>query len=128
MTNTEQILNEVRDSICAVMRVVRKEKRAYKGKTSQEVQINLAIVGTAWCIVESKLLVTAHHILNNRKKRDPADRFYVFTVPGNGPTAYHFPVVDFPMEDPKSEDSTHSNFIISASRWYTCAYSWIPCA
>ena len=63
------------------------------------IEFRLAFVGTAWCIGADRYLVTAHHTLNNGKARDPNDLFYAFTVPDNGPAAYQFPVVGFPLED-----------------------------
>jgi len=105
MPTVEEALPQVRDSICAVMRIVRKKKkkRRRKADASTHVEIRLAFVGTAWCVVESKLIVTAHHVLNGGNDRDQADRFYVFTVPGNKQKAYHFPVVGFPLEDSKTD-------------------------
>jgi hypothetical protein len=49
--------------------------------------------------VADRFLLTAHHILNNGKPRDPQDRFFVFSVPGNGEVAHHAPVVSFPIEN-----------------------------
>ena len=98
-------LADARESVCAVMRIIRTEekKRRRKGAPKKKVQISLSFVGTAWCIVESKFLVTAHHILNNGQPRDINDHFYAFSVPGNGPKANRFPVVGFPLEDSKSD-------------------------
>ena len=94
----------IRESTCAVMRVTRKEKkRRKKGKTEREVEVSLSFVGTAWCIVENQLLVTAHHVFNGGRPRNPEHRFYVFSVPGNGPKAFRFPVTGFPLEDPKTD-------------------------
>jgi hypothetical protein len=67
------------------------------------VQFNLAFVGTAWCISRDRFLVTAHHILNGGKPRNPDDIFYAFAVPGNGLAAYAFPITDFPVEDPTND-------------------------
>lgn len=92
----------VRDSCCAVMRIVRKEKRRGKNQPI-EIEFSLAFVGTAWCVSSDRFLVTAHHVLNGGKARNPKDRFYVFTTPGNGPHAYHFPVTGFPFEDPSAD-------------------------
>ena len=105
MPTVEEALPQVRDSICAVMRIVRttQKKRRRKAGAPKQVQIKLAFVGTAWCVVESRLVITAHHILNDGNDRDPADRFYVFTVPGNEEKAFQFPVVDFPFEDSNTD-------------------------
>ena len=105
MSTIAAALPKTRNSVCALMRVVRhaKKKRRRQGAPSQEIQVALTFVGTAWCIVESRILVTAHHVLNSGKPRDPNDRFYAFSVPDNGPKAFHFPVAGFLFEDPKSD-------------------------
>jgi hypothetical protein len=105
MSEIYHALPIARESVCAVMRIVlqKHRKRRRKGKPAQKIQVSLAFVGTAWCIVESKLLVTAYHVLNGGQPRDSDDRFYIFTVPGNDREAFHFPVIGFPLEDPKSD-------------------------
>jgi hypothetical protein len=98
MSDIARPLAQVRDSVCAVMRIVKlKPKRKKQGPPV--VQFRLAFVGTAWCIVPDRFLLTAYHVLNEGKPRDPADVFYAFTVPANGDAAYHFPVTAFPLED-----------------------------
>jgi len=54
--------------------------------------------GSAFCIVEDRYLLTAHHVLSGGKAREPGDRFYALAVPGNSAPAFHFPVVAFPLE------------------------------
>jgi hypothetical protein len=54
--------------------------------------------GSGFCIVANQYVLTAFHILNGGQPRDPQDKFLVFVVPGNGPQAFHFPVVGFPLE------------------------------
>jgi hypothetical protein len=73
-------------------------KKKGKGKPPV-VQMGAAFVGTAWCVSRDRFLVTAHHVLNNGQPRSPDDRFYAFTVPGNGLTAYAYPITGFPFED-----------------------------
>ena len=93
---------QIRDSVCAIMRIVKQVKK--RGKKKPPVtEFRLAFVGTAWCVSADKYLVTAHHILNDGKPRDPNDRFYAFTVPGNGLSAYQFPITGFPLEDTDSD-------------------------
>ncbi len=98
MSSKEQVLASVRDSTCAVMRIVR-QGTTDAGKKPPQVQFQLAFTGTATCFVQNKYLLTAYHILNDGKPRDPAHKFFAFIVPGNGPIAYHFPIVGFPFED-----------------------------
>src|SRR3972149_3754292 len=109
MPDVDAAIPIVRDSVCAVMRVRRTEKKPKKKKhgpkapATQEIEVQVSFVGTAWCVVESKVLVTAHHVLNNAQPRQPDDKFYILSVPGNGDQAYHFPVVGFPLEDPSTD-------------------------
>ncbi len=44
------------------------------------------------------MLLTAYHVFNEGKARDPKDKFYAIIVPQNGEKAYNFPVVRFPFE------------------------------
>lgn len=54
--------------------------------------------GSAFSVVSDKYLVTAFHVLNNGKPRDPGAKFYALVVPGNGNPFFSFPVVAFPVE------------------------------
>ncbi len=106
-----QAIATVRGAVCAVLRI----------HPLQANQVHTSIVGTAWCIVENRHLVTAHHIFNSGQRRDPNDRFFVFSVPQNGPQALHVPVVSFPLEDPSNDmaiieidPSGNRNFSISS--------------
>jgi hypothetical protein len=85
----KQSIATIRDSVCGVLRI----------KPLGNQQFNVALVGTAWCIVENRYFITAHHIFNNEKSRDPNDRFILFSVPNNGPQALHVSVISFPLED-----------------------------
>lgn len=62
-------------------------------------KVTAALVGSAFCIVEDKYLLTANHLFSGENPRDANDRFYAFVVPDNGPTAYHFPIAAFVLED-----------------------------
>jgi S1-C subfamily serine protease len=96
----------VRDSICAIMRIheeTRAPRKAEgKGQPSSS-QFGVSFAGTGWCIFADRYVVTAHHVLNDMKARLPKDKFVVFTVPGNGDKAYHFPVKGFVVEDASSD-------------------------
>ena len=90
----------IRESVAAILRLhVVKPEKVKKGKVRPP-QIGGALVGSAFCVVENKYLMTAYHIFNDDKPRDPMDKFYAFIVPGNGDPAYHFPVIAFPLEKP----------------------------
>ncbi|MBU4328944.1 MAG: serine protease [Acidobacteria bacterium] len=103
MTNLVQAISAIRDSVVAVLRVhMSKPAKQQKGKIRPP-QFQISLVGTAWCIVDDKYMVTAHHIFNNGKPRMRSDKFYVFTVPQNGPKAFHFPVTNYIHEDANSD-------------------------
>jgi len=90
----------IRESVAAILRLhVVKPEKVKKGEVRTP-QIGAALVGSAFCVVENKYLMTAYHIFNDGKPRDPQDKFYAFIVPGNGDPAYHFPVISFPLEKP----------------------------
>ncbi len=86
---------DIHNSVCAVMRI----HRIPNGTPSQAPQFQVSLAGTAWCIAKNRYFLTAHHIFNDRNPRDPNDRFYIFSVPDNGPQAFHYPVVAFPLEN-----------------------------
>lgn len=56
---------DVRDAVCALMRTRRRE---FRKKKQMLVQVQCSIVGTAWCAVSDKYLVTARHVLNDGKE------------------------------------------------------------
>ncbi len=85
----EAKVRSVRDSICGLLRV-----RALPDK-----QVNLAIVGTTWCVVQNRYFLTAQHVLNDGNPRNPADQFIIIRAPGNGTRLERFPVVGFRLED-----------------------------
>jgi hypothetical protein len=60
----------------------------------------VGFVGSGWCISSKRYIATAHHIFDNGNPRNPADKFFAFAVPGNGPLAYHAPVIGVPFDDP----------------------------
>ncbi|MGB3478942.1 MAG: serine protease [bacterium] len=92
-------VTQARNSVCAIMRVIKKRRKKGKKRKQSVDQYKLAFVGTAWCVVADRFLITAHHILNNGTIRDSQDTFYAFTVPDNGPQAHHYPITGFPVED-----------------------------
>jgi S1-C subfamily serine protease len=101
MNDLVRPISQVSESICAVMRIMALQTRKSKGQS--KTQFRLAFVGSAWCIVSDRYLLTAHHVFNDGKPRDPNDKFFVFTVPLNGPAADHFPVIGYPLEDAKTD-------------------------
>lgn len=56
--------------------------------------------GSAFCVAPDKYLLTAFHVLNGGRPRDPSAKFYALVVPGNGDPFFHFPIIAFPLERP----------------------------
>jgi hypothetical protein len=96
MSDLKQTIASTRNGVCALMRIWKDPDQS--GLQPNQIRWRHAIVGTAWCVVASRYLVTAFHTFNSGKPREPQDRFFIFAAPGNGPTAYHTPVVGFPLE------------------------------
>lgn len=90
----------VRQSVAAILRIrMTRPETVKKGKV-RPAQFRADLGGSAFCVVADRYLVTAFHVLNGGQARDPQDRFYAFAVPGNGESAFHFPVIGFPVERP----------------------------
>lgn len=98
MSELNQPIACVRDAVCATLRIWKAEDQS--GLQPGQVQWHHVIVGTAWCIVRNRYLLTAFHTFNGGKARQPDDKFFLFAAPGNGPVAYHTLVVGFPVERP----------------------------
>lgn len=91
---------KVRESVVAVFRYrqTRPETVNRKGNVRPaEFKVGW---GSGFAVVADRYVVTACHVVHDGTTRNPADRFLVFTVPGNGEQAYHFPVIGFPLERP----------------------------
>lgn len=87
----------VRETVVAVFRF-----RQVAPPTTKKGQVRPAQFSVGWgsgfCVVPDRYVVTAFHVLNEGKPRNPKDKFLVFVVPGNGGPAFHFPVIGFPVE------------------------------
>ena len=83
-------IGQVRDSVCGLLCIHHVSGNEY----------NSAIVGTVWCVVRNHYFITAYHVLNNNKARDPNGKFYILRAPENGPKLERTPVVTFALEDP----------------------------
>ena len=100
MANITAAIPVIRDAVAAILRIhPRRLGSSKKGKHRPD-KIDAALVGSAFCVIGDRYLVTAYHVFNNGKPRDPSDKYYIFTVQNNGPLAFHFPVTGFPIEDP----------------------------
>jgi len=98
MAELEDAIPFLRDSVLAVLRLHVVRPASIKKGKPRPAEIGAAFAGTAFCVAANKYLVTAHHIFNDGKARDPGDKFYAFIVPGNGERAFHFPIVGYPVE------------------------------
>jgi hypothetical protein len=87
----DRAIETTRDSVVAVFR--------YRLVNAQKCEYQVGW-GSGFCIVADRYIQTAFHILNAGQPRNPQDRFVVFVVPGNGNSAFHFPVIGFPLERP----------------------------
>lgn len=85
-----------RDASCAIMRIRRGKVQKKHGK--QHIEFSLSFVGSGYCILDNKHILTAHHVLNRGQPRVPEDKYFVFTVPQNKEKAYHAPVTAYPLE------------------------------
>lgn len=89
----------VREGVVALIRY-----RTVRAQTVKKGKVRPAQVKIGWgsgfCVVSDRYVVTACHVLNDGPNRDSADKFVAFTVPGNGDSAYHYPVIGFPLERP----------------------------
>jgi hypothetical protein len=100
VTDLEKAIPQVRRSVVAILRLqLTRPLRIKKGREIPA-QIGASIVGSGFCVVKNKYVITAFHIFNGGNAREPKDKFYAFTVPQNGDPAFHFPVIGFPLEDP----------------------------
>lgn len=92
------IIDAVRESVAAILAIhIARPESTKRGKV-RPARFNARLGGSAFCIVADRYLLTAHHVVKGAHGRDPNDKFYAFIVPRNGPTAYHFDVVSFPIE------------------------------
>jgi hypothetical protein len=86
----QDAISLVRDGVGALLRIA---------PSAQAGKFDLTIVGTTWCIAADRAFVTAHHVLNEGKARDPAHKFYVLCAPGNGHALHYWLVSGFQVED-----------------------------
>lgn len=103
MSDFVQGISNIRDSVAAVMKITPVAASDAGTVTTAAPTFGVAFVGTAWCVVENRYFVTAHHIFNNGQPRNPNDRYILFFVPGNGPMGFHTSVTGFPLEDPSND-------------------------
>ena len=103
MNGIVKAIGSIRDTVAAVMRIHPVKQTKQTSKRAAPPQFQIAIVGTAWCIVQSRYFVTANHILNSGQPRDLSDRYFLFVVPQNGDWAYHVPITGFELEDASAD-------------------------
>ena len=93
-------IQQTGNAIAAILRLRTVKPATVKKGKAKPAKFEASLAGSAFCIVENRILLTAHHLFNKGKPRDPKDKFYAFVAPQNGPKAYYFPVVGFPFESP----------------------------
>lgn len=97
MNELVEAIPKVRASVVAVLRIHVARPATVEEGVEKPAQLDCTF-GSAFCVLDDRYLVTAHHVLGGGETHDPADRFYAFAVPGNGGPAFHFPVTGFPVE------------------------------
>ena len=103
MHDLVKAIPKVRDSIVSILKMCPLPVQNDENGNPLPQQYKAGMVGTAFCIVDDRYLLTAHHIFNEGKPRDPNDVFYAFVVPGNDAQAFHFPIISFPFELPDAD-------------------------
>ena len=98
MSDLSSAIQQTGDAVAAILRLHTVKPATAKKGTAKPAKISAGFAGTAFCIVENRILLTSYHVFNNGKARDPKDKFYAFIVPQNGPQAHYFPVVGYPFE------------------------------
>jgi hypothetical protein len=98
MTDPSTAIPTVRESVAAILRIRMMPPAAMPDGNARPAQFQATLGGSAFCVVADRYLVSAFHVLNGGKARNPADKYYAFIVPGNGDPAFHFPVTSFPVE------------------------------
>jgi len=99
MTDLRIAVPRLRESVVAVLGLLMTKPQTVKKGKVLHAQFDCTW-GSGFCVTQDKYVVTTHHIFNKGKPRNPATKFYVLTVPGNGDPFYFFPVVSFPVERP----------------------------
>jgi hypothetical protein len=99
MADLTVAIPKLRESLAAILRLrLTRPESVKKGKV-RPAQFECGW-GSAFCVVPDKYLVTAFHVLNGGKPREPSTKFYALVVPGNGEPFFYFPVPSFPIERP----------------------------
>jgi hypothetical protein len=99
MADLKVAIPRLRESVAAILRLRLIRPESVEKDQVQPAQFE-AGWGSAFCVVSDKYLVTAFHVLNGGKPRDPSANFYALVVPGNGDPFFYFPVVAFLLERP----------------------------
>jgi hypothetical protein len=98
MSDLSSAIQQTGDAVAAILRLHTVKPATGKKGKAKPTKMVASFAASAFCIVENRILLTAYHVFNNGKPRDPKDKFYAFVAPQNGPQAYHFPVVGYPFE------------------------------
>ena len=88
---------KLRESVAAILRLRMTTPETVKDGKVQPAQFEVGW-GSAFCVASDNYLVTAFHVLNGGKPREPSWKFYALVVPGNDDPFFTFPIVAFPIE------------------------------
>ena len=91
-------IQKLRESIVAILKIRLKNPEKQKKNKIIPAKYELSFCGTGFCIVSDRYVMTAYHVFNEGKIRDPKDKFYAFIVPNNDKNAYYFPIIGYPLE------------------------------
>jgi hypothetical protein len=97
MADLRVAIPKLRESVAAVLKLRLTTPESVVAGKVQPAQFEVGW-GTAFCVVADRYLVTAFHVLNGGKPRDPDAKFYVLVVPDNGDPFFTFPVLAYPVE------------------------------
>ncbi len=100
MADLPSAIQQTGDAVAAILRLHTVKPATVKKGTAKPAETRAGFAGSAFCIVENRILLTAYHVFNSGKPRDPKDKFYAFIVPQNRPQAHYFPVIGYPFESP----------------------------
>lgn len=97
MSDLRVAIPKLRESVAAVLKLRPTKPESVVAGKVELAQFEVSW-GTAFCVMSDKYLVTAFHVLNGGKPREPDAKFYALAVPNNGGPFFTFPVVAFPVE------------------------------
>lgn len=98
VTDMKKAIPKLRESVVAILGLRMIDPGGVKDGQPQPSQFRCSW-GSGFCVVNDRYVVTAFHVLNEGKPRDPEIRFYAIIVPNNDDPFFYFPVIGFPVEN-----------------------------